>query len=133
MLATLDKAINFHEQALYLQSRRAQILASNLANADTPQFKAMDINFAKTFANILQNPQGVDVLTQTNPMHIQPENSGFGFEPMYRIPMQTSLDGNTVESETEMAAFNENSIHYLATLRFLNGKFNTLMSAIRGD
>ncbi len=81
----------------------------------------------------VRNPLGNKPLSGTSSKHIQPEKSDYRFETLFRMPYQTSLDGNTVESQVEMSAFNDNAIRYMASLRFLNGKISTLMSAIRGD
>lgn len=133
MSVSFGSAFNLHEQALYLQARRTELLSSNLANAETPQYKAKDFDFKASLQAAIRNPFGSKVLEETNLKHIQPTNSDARFETLYRMPYQTSLDGNTVESQVEMSEFNDNSIRYMTSLRFLNGKIQTLMSAIRGD
>lgn len=133
MSVSFGQSFNLHEQALYLQSRRTELLSANLANAETPHYKAKDFDFNASLQAAVRNPYGSKVLEETNLKHIQPNKSDLRFDAMYRIPYQTSLDGNTVESQAEMSAFNDNSIRYMTSLRFLNGKIQTLMSAIRGD
>lgn len=133
MAFSLGNSFQLHEQALYIQSRRAQILAANMANADTPHYKALDINFGQALQSAVRNPAATDTLRKTHARHISSTKHAEGLEPMFRIPRQSSLDGNTVEAEAEMSAFNDNSIRYIATLRFLNSKVEGLMSAIRGE
>lgn len=127
----LDEAFGIHEQAMQLRARRAELLAGNLANADTPGFKARDFDFKK----VLQQEMGQPVrMAVTNERHVQ-MNSGqiSPAELLYRVPSQPSLDGNTVDSQKEYAAFATNSLEYQASLRFLTGKIKTLKSAIRGE
>jgi len=134
MQFNFEKYLGFHEPALHLQSRRAQVLAANVANADTPKFKARDIDFRATMEQVAKDPKGRGPLQETSVRHIQPPQfTANGYEVLYRQPHQPSIDGNTVEPETETAAFMENSMRYMASLRFLGGKFNTLSTAIKGQ
>jgi len=133
MAIGLGQSFNMHEQALYLQARRTELLSSNLANAETPHYKAKDFDFKASLQAAVRNPFGNKLLNETNLKHIQPKSGDLRFDPLYRMPYQVSLDGNSVEPQVEMAAFNDNAIRYMASLRFLNGKISTLMSAIRGD
>lgn len=133
MSVSFGNSFNLHEQALHLQARRTELLSANLANAETPHYKAKDFDFKASLQAAVRNPFGSKVLEETNLKHIQPNKLDARFETLYRMPFQTSLDGNTVESQVEMSEFNDNAIRYMATLRFLNGKIQTLMSAIRGD
>lgn len=133
MQFNFEKYLAYHEPALHLQSRRAQVLASNMANADTPKFKARDIDFKSAMAQIASNPTGRGPLRETSSRHIQPPEFTSGYEVLYRHPQQPSIDGNTVETETETAAFMQNSMRYMASLRFLTGKFNSLTTAIKGQ
>lgn len=135
MAISLDKAFGIHEQAMYLQSRRAGLLSQNLANSDTPNYKARDIDF-KAALKSAANGFGQAPLKATQNGHIQPK--GFlvgmlGAEKLYRQPMQSSLDGNTVEPHVEMAEFTDNSMRYLMTLRIMSGRVNGMLSAIRGE
>ncbi len=130
---SLDSYLGVHQPALNLQSRRAQVLASNLANLDTPGYKARDIDFAAALKAQGNANQGGRFLTVTSRKHMQPEGMEHGYELAYRQPFQTSLDGNTVEHQVELAAYSDNAMRYLATLRFLSGKFNTLRTAIKGQ
>ncbi len=127
----LDNIFGIHEQALKLRTRRAEVLAANIANADTPGFKARDFNFQ---AMLQRETLGQDRMQVTRPRHIQPD-SGLvsASELYYRIPTQPSLDGNTVDSQLEHTAFAANSLEYQASLRFLSGSIKKLMTAIKGQ
>lgn len=133
MQFSFEKAFGIHEPAMYTQSRRAQLLAANIANADTPKFKAKDIDFNAALQQAITHPKGHGPLTATNQRHVQPASFRYGYEVLYRQPRQPSIDGNTVETETEMSEFTENSVRYMASLRFLGGKIKTLQSAIKGQ
>ena len=131
-MASFQNFLGIHESALYLQSRRAEVLASNLANVDTPAYKARDIDFRQIL-------QGQDSTLANASMqasrtgHIQPDTETSEEELQYRNPYQASVDGNTVEHQVELAAYSDNAMRYLASLRFIGGKLNTLNSAIRGQ
>lgn len=132
-------ALGIHEQALYLREQRAQVLANNLANADTPNFKARDIDFKAQLeraAQDLQRPAGytsAEEPTRTDPRHLSLDDNGGDAELLYRVPMQPTIDGNTVEQNQEMARFAKNSTDFEASLYFLNAKFRGLQTAIRGE
>ncbi len=131
MAISFDNALGVHPQALALRERRSEILAANLANADTPNYKARDLDFQSILKNQMSNDKGS--LERTNTMHMQPGNMQLGAQMLYRNPHQASLDGNTVEDHIEQSKYAENSVQYQASLTFLNGKFSGLMSAIRGE
>lgn len=133
MQFNFEKYLGLHEPALHLQSRRAQVLAANVANADTPKFKARDIDFRAVMQQVAENPKGTGPLRTTATTHIQPPGFTNGHEVLYRHPRQPSIDGNTVEPEAENSAFMDNTMRYMASLRFLGGKINTLRSAIKGQ
>ena len=133
MQFNFEKYLGLHEPAMHLQSRRAQILAANVANADTPKFKARDIDFRAVMQEVEKNPNGQGPLRATAITHIQPPGFTSGYELLYRHPLQPSIDGNTVEPEAENSAFMDNSMRYMASLRFMGGKFNTLRTAIKGQ
>ena len=132
MAIGIDNAFGIHEKAMHLQARRAQLLSQNLANSDTPGYKAKDINF-KDALKSMSNGDIERPLKATQRGHIQPKGFFMGVEEMYRIPTQSSLDGNTVEAHVEMGEFTENSMRYLMTLRIMSGKINGMLSAIRGE
>jgi flagellar basal-body rod protein FlgB len=124
-----DQALSVHARSLELRSRRAEVLAANLANADTPNYRARDLDFAATLA---QAQGGAGALETTHAAHLQPAGQNSG-DLSYRIPTQMSLDGNTVEPEQEKAAFADNALRYQASLRFMSSRLQGLLSAIRGE
>jgi len=132
MRFNLDKAMGIHEQALYVRARRNGIIASNLANADTPNYKARDIDFREA----LKHAAGMDnegTMRTTHNGHIQPSGKGAAdAEALYRHPHQASIDGNTVDAQMEKARFTENAVQYQTTLNFLSGRFKNLTEALKG-
>lgn len=132
MSINFDSALGIHADALRIRSQRAELLASNLANADTPNYKARDIDFqsAMKMASSNQNTG----MVATNAKHFHTSNSRFESPAIqYRTSMQDSLDGNTVDEQIEQAQFMQNSVQYQASLNFLGGKFKGLLTAIRGE
>ena len=126
----LDSVFGIHEQAVQLPARRAEVLASNLANADTPGYKARDFDFNAMLRNELQRPVR---MVSTHRNHIPVDTGIVASTQMgYRVPQQPSLDGNTVEVEREQSAFSENAMRYEASLRFLDSKVKGLLRAIKG-
>lgn len=132
MISELKNYLGIHESALNMQSRRAELLAANLANVDTPGFKARDIDFRQAMLTASGEDGGTH-LNMTNTLHMLPDDETGGFDVQYRQPYQASLDGNTVEHQVELAAYSDNAMRYLASLRILNNKLNTLRTAIRGQ
>lgn len=124
------KALGHHEQALRFRALRNQVLSSNIANADTPGFKARDV----TFRDALSNAQhGALSLQKTSELHQKAwSTSAAEGRLMYRVPTQPTLDGNTVETDVEQAAFAENALQYRASLAFLDGRIQTLKYALKG-
>ena len=129
MAISFDKALGVHERSLDLRSKRAELLANNLANADTPNFKARDIDFQAMLAQEMDSAQPMRV---TNERHIAAATPATG-EVLYRNPIQPAIDGNTVDTQHEMAEFSKNALGFQATFQFLNSKFKGLTSAIKGD
>lgn len=132
---SLDDALGIHPQALMLRSRRAEVLANNIANADTPNYKARDIDFQSVLNDVGGAASGKVALATTHAGHIMPARfaSDTSEEMLYRVPLQPSLDGNTVDAQVEQAKFSENAMQYLASLNFLNGSLQGLLIAIRGE
>ena len=130
MTISIDSALGIHADALRLRERRTELLAANLANADTPGFKARDLDFKAVLAQ-----QGSAArLATTDAGHIHEANGTPAHaQLMYRVPSQSSLDGNTVDPHLEKAAFAENTVRYQTTLMLLGSKISGLMSAIRGE
>lgn len=119
-MANGDTLFGLHGTALALRSQRLALLASNIANAATPNYKARDIDFNKALA-AAENGKGANV--------DQAARGALG----YRVPLEASLDGNTVELATEQTQFAENAVKYRTTLSFLEGRINTIMTALRGE
>lgn len=134
MLNRLDDTLNFHAQALRVRDQRQQVLASNIANADTPNYKARDLDFKTALAGALKGAAAGGVrLATTAPGHLagQPgPASGAGL--LYRTPAQGSVDGNTVDVDAERAAFADNAVHYEFNLTRLNQQLSGLLTAIKG-
>ncbi|MBB4866160.1 flagellar basal-body rod protein FlgB [Pseudomonas nitritireducens] len=135
MSISFDKALGIHQQALSFRSQRAEVLASNLANADTPNYKARDLDFASVLAAQSDKVKnGTFSTTLTNAHHIAADGVSFGDESLkYRIPNQPSVDQNTVDEQIEQANYAENSVKFQASFTFLNSKFKGLMNALRGE
>jgi flagellar basal-body rod protein FlgB len=131
MALSFDKALGIHADALQVRSRRLELLASNLANADTPNYKARDIDFRAALGQAQQG-QAVSI-RRTHDAHLAVGAPGLGIEPQYRVPNQPSLDGNTVDAQLEQAAFSQNAVQYQASLDFLNARFRGLRNALGGD
>jgi len=134
MVISLDNALGIHSQALSLYSQRSTILAANLANADTPNYKAQDIDFKSILSRAENKHSGGTKMSATQPGHFgSASSSNFVAERLYREPDQPSLDGNTVEVQKEQAAFTDNSMRYMATLRFITGRVQGMLTALRGE
>lgn len=176
MLDRMTDAIDFHGKALQLRAQRQEVLSSNIANADTPGFKARDFDFASALKNAatprpgvttssasaataVSSPAGagsprilstVDAggahatigLSRSQAGHLAPDHAGttlgaaaveHSTRLQYTAPEQASLDGNSVDLNRERANFADNSLRYEATLRFINGRVRTMITAIRGE
>jgi flagellar basal-body rod protein FlgB len=126
-----ENVFGIHEQALLLQGQRVGILATNLANADTPNYKARDIDFSAVLSGSDAVPLALNV---TDGAHIALNDATAASADLkYRNPYQASLDGNTVEMPIEQAAFAENNVRYQASLGFINGTIAELTLAINGQ
>ena len=137
MIGKLDQAMQFNEAALSLRGQRQQILASNMANADTPNYKARDIDFTKALQGAMSRNSGAPGLATTAASHLAANGSvsagGTANAPlMYRLPIQASIDGNTVEMDNERNQFTDNAIRYEASLTLLSGQIKGLLAAIQG-
>ncbi len=131
-MGLLDGVFGPHEAALRLRSERASVLAANLANADTPNYKARDLDFAAVLGG--QGDGAALSLAVTRANHLVAASaSPFGGELKYRNPFQPSLDGNTVEAPVEQAAFGENAVRYQASLMFINRRIAAYESALTGQ
>jgi len=133
MSISFANALGIHESALHFRSERASVLANNLANIDTPNFKAKDLDFKQALNQQMNSGSHFDVNT-TNEKHIGGSSfAGTDDELLYRTPQQPSIDGNTVEDQIEHAEYMKNTLAFQASFQFLNSKFQGLRSAIRGE
>lgn len=139
MVAKLDDYLRFNETALNLRAQRQQLLASNIANADTPNYKARDIDFAKTLQGAMAGSKPTSVapveMARTSPGHLAGKNygeSGIGGSPLlYRTVTQGSVDGNTVDMDEERNQFTDNAVRYEAGVTAVNAQIKGLLSAIQ--
>ena len=124
----IDKALGVHAQALGLRSKRMEVLARNIANADTPHYKAKDVDFRSVLKQTRE-----DALNSTHNMHMKiamEEDSG---GEKYRVPFNASFDGNTVEMNVEQAKFGQVAADYQTTLNILENRVSGIRRALRGD
>ena len=128
-MAGIKQYLEVHSAALGLRNKKNEIIASNIANAATPNYKARDLDFNSEMSRHLKTGN----LTTTNEKHFSLMRPVSHKGVSFREPLQQSLDGNTVELAVEQMEFSENSIRYSTTLSFLNSKISGLMSAIRGE
>jgi len=124
----LDKALGVHAQALGMRSQRMELLARNIANADTPNFKARDIDFKQ----VMQQAQETDMVT-TQAGHISQAEADPAGGVKYRTPFNTAFDGNTVELNVEQAKYGKSAADYQATLNFLEQRVSGIRKALRGE
>ena len=137
MIDRLAAALQFDQEALNLRHQRQQVLANDIANADTPNFKAQDFDFASELSRAMDSgrpAEGGLSLSPTAAGHIA---GGSGSAPvgdlLYRVPAQPSLDGNTVDMDVERTRFADNSVRYQAALTMLNGRIQGLKSAMQPE
>ena len=127
-MKSLDGLLKFHQQALSLHSERQKLIASNIANADTPGYKARDIDFASA----LKDAQGSQSKLQGPGMKPMGDKGPMNTELMYRSAVQRSVDGNTVDIDVERAQFAENAVRYEAQTMFLTSQIKSMLAAIQG-
>ncbi len=138
MIGKLDQAMQFNEAVLSLRGQRQQIIASNIANADTPNYQARDIDFTKALKGAISRAGGAasaTALATTSGAHLSAgtgSSSGVTAPMMYRMPHQGSIDGNTVEMDNERNQFADNAIRYEAGLTLISGQIKGLLAAIQG-
>jgi flagellar basal-body rod protein FlgB len=137
MLNRLTDSLDFQAQALSLRSERQRLIASNIANADTPGYVARDINFAQALREATGSGAPAGLMRTSQPGHMGGGGGGAGGRTTstlnFAAPSQTNLDRNTVDMDRERASFADNSVKYEATLRFINGNVRTTLSAISGQ
>jgi len=127
-----NNALGIHPNAMLLRAERAEILANNLANSDTPGFKARDMNFQQVLAGEAERQSSLQ-MAGTHQGHMHGRSSSSDYELMYRNPSQPSIDGNTVDTQIEQTLFTKNTMDYNASYEFLSGKFKGLKGALRGE
>ena len=134
MVSKIQEALSFQQQALSLRANRQQVLAGNIANADTPNYKARDFDFTTALQNAVSGRgEGSLQLATTSPDHSRGSADAGPVQLMYRQPTQASADGNTVEMDIERAQFAGNAFFYEAGVTFLSGRIRTLQAAIQGQ
>jgi len=135
MSISFDKALGIHEKALGFRAQRAEVLANNMANADTPNYKARDLDFASVLAEQTNKAQrGTFAMERSNDRHIAAEGLSMGdANLLYRTPFQPSIDQNSVDAQVEQAKYAENSVQFQASFTLLNSKFKGLIGALRGE
>ncbi len=134
MTNRLDNALQFHQDALNARAYRQQLLSTNIANADTPNYKARDVDFSAALSGALGSRMGPLALATTSARH-QQSSTAHPLEGLarYRTEQQSSVDGNTVNMDVERAAFAENALHYEASITFINGLLRSMQSAVQGQ
>lgn len=133
MPSAIDKAFGPYASALMLRAKRAELLATNLANADTPNYKARDMDFHAALTAALGQQAGGTQLAATASGHQAADPGSSDPNRLYRVPFEPSLDGNTVDVNQEKAQFSENALQYQASFTFLDGAIKGLLLAIKGD
>src|SRR5690606_12779491 len=134
MSISFDKALGIHEKALGFRAQRAEVLANNIANADTPNYKARDLDFSAVLAAQSSQNQGSFGVAVTSNRHIAAEGMEIPDPPLrFRPPHHASLDQNSVDMQVEQATYAENAIDFQASFTLHNSKFKGLMSALRGE
>ncbi len=137
MTEPLDQLLQFHQNALNLRAYRQQLLAANIANADTPGYKARDIDFAAalraaTGDSTASTAGNTLAMSASDAKHIAAPTQSEPAAVLYRTPQQPSVDGNTVDMDMERNRFAENAVHYEANLTFLSNQIKLMLAAIQG-
>lgn len=131
MAISFDKALGVHPQAMLIRSQRAELLATNIANADTPGYKAKDIDFASALKAARSTQQGGNSMVTTDANHIAGGTRSVGGSELFRMPNQTDTgDGNSVDIQVERNLYTQNAMEYQASLQFLSGRFKGLNKAL---
>ena len=133
MSINIDNYLGVHVNAVNVRAKKAKLMAENLANADTPGYKARDLDFRAALSQVQAGTSHSSSNSKTHQAHIKLTNSTDANTVKYRIPMQPALDGNTVETDVEQGKFTENAIRYQASLHFLNKRIKGLMNVLRSE
>lgn len=133
-MSRIDDTLRFNQTAVNLRAARQELLASNIANADTPNFKARDIDFASALKGAMSGSSPKLALDATAAKHLSGGDGKtvMGAPVQYRQAAQPSADGNTVDMDVERAQFAENALRYEASVQFVSGQIKTLLSVIQG-
>ncbi len=134
MVDRLSEDFSFFQQAIGLREQRQEVLSSNIANADTPNYKARDFDFQTAMSSAMDNRMRLPdtSLTLTSARHIPGQaTTPSPVEMMYRLPYQPSLDGNTVDMDIERVQFADNTMHYQSSLQTLSQRMKTMLMAIQ--
>lgn len=129
MAFNINSAFGVHGEAIELRNRRMQVLAANIANADTPRYQARDIDFREVFASARTDTARIQ---RTHARHIDTAPGISDPTLKYRMPLQPAVDGNTVDAQFEQTAFADNAVRLQASLMFLDGKIRGLRDALTG-
>jgi flagellar basal-body rod protein FlgB len=133
MIESLDKLLQFHQNALNVRAFRQQLLAANIANADTPGYKARDIDFAAALRAATDGrPASSAALRVTSDKHLAGATGAAPAAVLYRSVQQPSIDGNTVDMDMERNRFAENAVHYEANLAILSNEIKLMLAALQG-
>lgn len=133
MSGRIDDVLRFNQTALTLRASRQELIASNIANADTPNYKAKDIDFARALQGALAGSAPQEHLATTSSGHLPGSNRGvLGAPILYRTPAQPSADGNTVDMDVERAQFADNALRYEASVKFISDDIKKVLTAIQG-
>ena len=133
MPISFERAFSLHDDALILRGQRSSILASNIANVDTPHYKARDIDFSAMLRAASAGTGDRLSLASTHRGHIAAQESMAPAQLLYRNPLHASLDGNSVDGHVEQAEFAQNALMYQTSFSFLNSKINGLVKALKGE
>jgi len=132
MINRLTDTLDFQAQALSLRAERQRLIASNIANADTPGYVAREMDFARALREATGHATGPTALAATHPGHLAlPTGAASASGLAYAAPSQTNLDSNTVDMDRERASFADNSVKYEATLRFINTHVKFMLDAMK--
>jgi flagellar basal-body rod protein FlgB len=134
MMDKLDAALNFNREALNLRAQRQEVLASNIAHADTPNYKARDFDFSSRLTEAVERGRASQSMSMsvTSSRHIRAEAQAMPDQNLlYRVPTQSSIDGNTVEMDVERINFADNALRYESNLTVIGSKIKTLLSAVQ--
>lgn len=138
MSNAIDRLLNLHQTALSARAHRSQVLASNIANADTPGFQARDVDFKSALSNALGGTQAsASTLARTSTRHMAAGGTqgpaAIDVPLVYRTVTQASIDNNTVDVNIERAQFADNALRFEASLTFINSKIKGILTALQSS